>query len=72
MGKKADVEKFSKFLLKILEGISVDEQDKVVYDDMIERLTLRLFLPKQKNTDNRVIPHQLYEYELKSILKNNS
>lgn len=70
MGKKADVEKFSKFLLKILEGISVDEQDKVVYDDMIERLTLRLFLPKQKNTDNRVIPHQLYEYELKSILKN--
>ena len=45
MGKKADVEKFSKFLLKILEGISVDEQDKVVYDNMIERLTLRLFLP---------------------------
>lgn len=43
MGKKADVEKFSKFLLKILEGISVDEQDKVVYDNMIERLTLRLF-----------------------------
>ena len=70
MGKKADVEKFSKFLLKILEGISVDELDKVVYDDMIERLTLRLFLPKQKNTDNRVIPLQLYEYELKSILKN--
>ena len=70
MGKKADLEKFSKFLLKILVGISVEEEDKVVYDNMIERLTLRLFLPKQKNTDNRVIPHQLYEYELKSILKN--
>lgn len=43
MGKKADLEKFSKFLLKILVGISVEEEDKVVYDNMIERLTLRLF-----------------------------
>ncbi len=35
-------------------------------------LNLRQFLPKQKNTDNRVIPHQLYEYELKKILDNAS
>lgn len=68
--KKKGVEDFSKFALSILKGITVSNSDKKEFDDMISRLELRTFLPKQKNTDNRVIPHQLYWYELKKILSN--
>lgn len=68
--KKADIEKFSEYILKVLKTIEIEDMDKVIYDEIIERLELRTFMPKQKNTDNRVIPHQLYEYELKKILKN--
>lgn len=68
--KKADIETFSKFLKKIIEKISPEEEDVKAYDDMRDRVGLNQFLPKQRNTDNRVIPHQLYEYELKKILEN--
>lgn len=34
----------------------------------MDRLTQYTFLPKQKDSDNRVIPHQLYAYELDQIL----
>lgn len=68
--KKKGIEDFSKFTLSILKGITVSNADKKEFDDMINRLELRTFLPKQKNTDNRVIPHQLYWYELKRILTN--
>lgn len=70
--KKAGVEEFSKYILKVVKGIKPDEEDGDAYDDMITRLELRAFLPKQKNTDNRIIPHQLYLYELKKILDNAS
>lgn len=68
--KKANVEIFSKYILKVLNDITPSEEDAFIYEDMCSRLNLRTFLPKQKNTDNRVIPHQLYEYELKLILDN--
>ena len=68
--KKADIETFSKFLRKITEKIAPEEEDVADYEDMCDRLSLNQFLPKQRNTDNRVIPHQLYEYELKKILGN--
>ena len=68
--KKANVEDFSKYISKIINSIKPDECDEEEYSDMTRRLELRTFLPKQKNTDNRVIPRQLYEYELKKILEN--
>lgn len=67
--KKADKESFSKFLKKMTENIQVEEQDAEKYNDMLERLDSRSFLPKQKDGDNRVIPQQLYRYELVEILK---
>ena len=70
IGKKAKKEDFSKYISGIVRAVSVDEADKAKYDDMLARLELRAFLPKQKDTDNRVIPHQLYWYELDAILKN--
>lgn len=68
--KKASVEEFSKYILKNVKEIRPSESDSAEFADMIERLELRTFLPKQKFTDNRVIPHQLYECELLKILEN--
>lgn len=68
--EKANVEDFSKFLQKIIKDIKAKEEDLATFEDMQRRLELRTFLPKQKNTDNRVIPRQLYEYELQKILEN--
>lgn len=67
--KSVGKDDFSKYLLGIVKGIVPDGDDKEKYDDMISRLEMRIFLPKQKDTDNRVIPHQLYWYELHCILK---
>lgn len=60
---------FSEALLKYVKKISPSESERAEYDDMVSRLELKEFLPKQKNTDNRVIPHQLYWHELDMILK---
>ena len=66
---KANVEDFSKYILKVIKNINPSEEDMESFENMKRRLDLRTFLPKQKNTDNRVIPHQLYEYELIKILE---
>lgn len=70
--QKAKIEEFSKYILKILKDIEPEESDIDAYQDMITRLELRQFLPKQKCTDNRVIPQQLYQYELNKIIENAS
>lgn len=63
---------FTEALAKLVGKIQPDATEKSNYDDMIARLELKQFLPKQKSTNNRVIPHQLYWYELDMILKNAS
>lgn len=70
--KSASKDDFSKYILKIVSDVVPDDDDKENYDDMISRLESRTFLPKQKDTDNRVIPYQLYWYELNRILENAS
>ena len=67
--KKAD---FSEWLTKELKGVSPTASEKAFYDDMMDRLAMKLFLPKQIDGDNRVIPHQLYQVELRTLLKNAS
>lgn len=66
--KNASKAEFSDFLKKIVKDIHVDESDRQKYDDMMARLDANTFLPKQKDTDNRVIPYQLYAVELRDIL----
>ena len=68
--KKANKEDFSKFIIGIVKNITPESEDAIEFEDMFRRLELRTFLPKQKTTDNRVIPHQLYQYELNVILEN--
>lgn len=70
--KKANVEDFSRYIQKLVRSINPEEKDQQTYQDMCERFELKCFLPKQRSTNNRVIPHQLYEYELIRILKNAS
>lgn len=66
--KHAGKDTFSDFLTKQLKNVNVSEADKSKYDDMMLRLSLRTFLPKQKDGDNRVIPQQLYRIELAALL----
>lgn len=70
--KKKGKEEFSKYILGILKGIEPDETDAEDYARMVSELEMRQFLPKQKDTNNRVIPHQLMWYELHAILQNAS
>lgn len=65
-----NLEDFTKYLMNIIKTIVADEKDAELIDEITDRLTNQQFLPKQKNTNNRVIPYQLYKYELVKILDN--
>lgn len=60
---------FCEFLRKKLKGLKVRPEDRQVYEDMMDRLESCSFLPKQTDTDNRIIPHQLYRQEMAALLK---
>ena len=49
-------EDFSKYILSMIKDVVPDKSDAAQFEDMCERLKLRAFLPKQRDTDNRVIP----------------
>ena len=67
--KRTDKVGFSEYLKKKLKGLKVKPADKAEYDDMMSRLEHYSFLPRQRDTDNRVIPQQLYRQELAAILE---
>lgn len=67
--KRADKAAFSDFLKKKLKGLPVKPRDQKTYEDMMNRLDSLAFLPKQRDTDNRIIPQQLYRQELTAILE---
>ncbi|MGM9613700.1 MAG: type II CRISPR RNA-guided endonuclease Cas9 [Butyricicoccus sp.] len=68
--KHVKKESLCNFLLKNLKELPVEETDRAEYEDMLERLRQYTFLPKQRDSDNRVIPQQLYYAELDCILQN--
>lgn len=65
-------EKFCKYILGIVKDVTPDEEDQEIFEDMKARLEKYDFMPKQKDGDNRIVPYQLYWYELSLILKNAS
>lgn len=67
--KGADKIAFSAYLKTKLKNLKVEISDRAEYEDMMSRLETCSFLPKQRDTDNRVIPQQLYRQELAAILK---
>ena len=66
--RKASQEDFCTYIRKIVKGIKCEMEDKEFYDDMWQRLELGTFMPKQVNTENRVLPYQLYYFELARLL----
>ena len=66
--KKVTKEEFSDYLLKKLKDVIPLPEAAEVLTNITERLKARTFLPKQHDTDNRVIPYQLYLFELRQIL----
>lgn len=66
--RKASQEDFCTYIRKIVKGIKYEMEDKEFYDDMWQRLELGTFMPKQVNTENRVLPYQLYYFELARLL----
>ena len=68
--KKTGKDNFSQYVLGIIKGISPDPEDEKTLEDIRKRLEERRFLPKQRDTDNRVIPYQLYWCELNTLLSN--
>ena len=67
--EKTTKEDFCTFINKIVKNVQCEDEDKVFYEDMMKRLSLCTFMPKQVNNDNRVIPYQLYYFELKQLLE---
>lgn len=67
--KGTDKIKFCDFLRKNLDKLTVEECDKAAYQDMMERLQQYTFMPKQRDSDNRVILQQIYYAELDLLLK---
>ena len=68
--KFADKDAFCAFIKKCVKDINAEESDRAEYEDMLLRLDARTFLPKQRDVDNRIIPQQLYRYEMERILDN--
>lgn len=66
--KWSNKDNFSKYLKGIVKDTPVSEADRPRYEDMLSRLEQCTFLPKQKDSDNRIIPQQLYRRELDCIL----
>ncbi|MBQ2799507.1 MAG: type II CRISPR RNA-guided endonuclease Cas9 [Ruminiclostridium sp.] len=62
-------EAFFKNISKLTEKLDVEESDRPLYEKMRSDMEAGIFLRKQKDGDNRVIPYQLYLYELQQLLK---
>lgn len=68
--KKASQEEFCDFLKGLFTNCECDEEDHLEFVEMMTRIENLSFMPKQKSTENRIIPCQLYLSELKTILTN--
>ena len=71
-GNSGKQEDFCKFVKTLLKNVSVKNSDASVFNDVMQRLDNNILCPKQVNSDNRVIPYQVYWIELKAVLENAS
>ena len=67
---RAEKDEFYKAVQKLLKNINADDKDNTKTKKILGRIELGTYMPKQVNSDNRVIPHQLYYVELKKLLEN--
>ncbi len=69
-GNSGKQEDFCKYVRQMLKDVSPTETDRSVYDEVIARAENNLLCTKQVNSNNRVVPYQVYYPELKAILDN--
>ncbi|WP_067141402.1 type II CRISPR RNA-guided endonuclease Cas9 [Oceanivirga salmonicida] len=71
--KKSSIDELSEKTKSILEKIkNIDEEDKKIYENLLDRAKEQKILPKQKTNKNGVLPYQVHEVELEKILENQS
>lgn len=66
---RCDQTAFCDYLKKTLKNV-VPEQGDAEFERVMSEIIDHTFCPRQVNTDNRVIPYQLYYTELNAILDN--
>lgn len=74
-GSKRDYatqEKFYNFVKKFLEAKQAELEDNVSYKDILNKIELETFLPKQRMFKNGAIPFQIHLHELNHIIKRQS
>lgn len=74
-GKKIDVKRcaeddFYKELKKILQQMQVEENDRIVWEELLQQAELKRMLPLQRSKDNGAVPNQIHLAELVKILEN--
>lgn len=65
---KINKEVFNDNLKKLFKDLVVEAEDEKAFAEMMERLEIKSFMPKQVDGDNRVIPYQLYWSEMEKLL----
>lgn len=68
--KSTNKEDFCKYIKSVLKNVKPDSCDLERLQELNARLETGDFMPKQVDGDNRVIPYQLYWFELNKILEN--
>lgn len=66
--KSCTQEEFCKYCEKILKNVDCETDD--AFNDMIKRIKMNTFMPKQRTGDNIVLPYSVHKAELKCILDN--
>jgi len=69
-GNGAKQEDFCKYAKTLIKDVVPEEEDRSILQELLTRIENTALCPKQVNTDNRVIPHQVYWAELKAVLDN--
>lgn len=68
--KNGDIESFCKYIKNVIKDVNVENEDLESFELLKSKAENNELCPKQVNTNNRVIPYQLYYAELKKILEN--
>ena len=80
--KRLKIENFIEYIAKYIGlekdkdkykiKIKIDEKDKTIFNEILNKIELKTILPKQRISDNGTLPYQIHEAELEEILKNQS
>lgn len=65
----ASLEDFYKYVKKELEKKAAELSEQPIYKEILQKIELETFLPKQRMFKNGAIPYQVHLHELQAIIK---